>query len=180
MKTEHFCLKPFEMDPSLETLQIEGYGVREGNNFRLHYTLSGDLAAIALASPAQHPQRLDNLWQTTCFEFFLALPNAARYWEFNLSPAGHWNVYRFENYRAGMQPELAFSDLPFVIKVIDERLLLDLVIDLTKLFSVQQSFELGVTTVLEDQHQQISYWAISHPGQIPDFHLRESFLLRFF
>jgi len=27
---------------------------------------------------------------------------------FNLSPAGHWNIYRFEDYRQGMQEEMAF------------------------------------------------------------------------
>ena len=65
--------------------------------------------------PADMPARRDRLWEETCFEFFLAVKNSPRYWEFNLSPAGHWNVYRFADYRQGMQEEPAFASLPFSV-----------------------------------------------------------------
>ena len=44
------------------------------------------------------PRRRDRLWEETCLELFLGEEGSERYWEFNLSPAGHWNVYRFEFY----------------------------------------------------------------------------------
>ena len=35
-------------------------------------------------------QRRDELWTTTCFEAFLALPDQPGYWEINLAPNGDW------------------------------------------------------------------------------------------
>src|SRR4030042_7193941 len=45
-----------------------------------------------------------------------------RYWEFNLSPAGHWNVYRFASYRKEMREEPAFASLPFRVRTEPEAL----------------------------------------------------------
>lgn len=182
-----FTLKPFAIHPGLETLQVNGYAVRAAHELRLHYELSqelsqklGDFPAIALANPSQSPQRLDNLWETTCFECFLALIDSSSYWEINLSPAGHWNIYRFEDYRQGMQSETAWSALPFTMSIGGQGLKLDLVLDLGALWGTEPSFQLGITAVIADPAQNLSYWALSHPGQVPDFHRRESFLLNFF
>ena len=66
-----------------------------------------------IPAPADLPARKHGLWEETCFEFFLGVKDSPRYWEFNLSPAGHWNVYRFAGYRQGMEEETAFTALPF-------------------------------------------------------------------
>ena len=184
MKTKSFHLKPFAIHPGLETLQIQGEVEREENRLRVHFEVSGSLeefGAIALASPNENEpaQRLDNLWQTTCFEFFLTAIDSSCYWEFNLSPAGHWNVYRFQDYRQGMQLETAFTDFPFTFILKNNSLELDLVLDLRKLDLAQKPLNIGVTTVIADKSKEISFWAIAHPGQVPDFHDRASFLLQF-
>ena len=49
-------------------------------------------------------RRADNLWLSTCFELFLAGESQPGYTEFNVSPSGAWNCYRFDDYRHGMQP----------------------------------------------------------------------------
>ena len=137
------------------------------------------MGLIAIAPHAPSPQRWDNLWETTCFEFFLALADSPRYWEFNLSPAGHWNVYRFEDYRQGMQPETQFLTLPFEVTVNCDRLFLDLRFNLDTILPPQQGFNIGVATVIQDQQGNISYWALTHTGEVADFHRRDSFLMTF-
>ena len=46
-----------------------------------------------------NPQRLDGLWNTTCFEAFYATPGIyarrTAYTELNLSPSGNFNAYAF-------------------------------------------------------------------------------------
>jgi hypothetical protein len=125
---------------------------------------------------------------TTCFEFFMGLQNSPSYWEFNLSPAGDWNVYRFQDYRQGMQEEPVLNTLPFEVQQQSGALTLDLVLDLAPIFEssssfpsaspLQQPLELGITAVLESQQKEVSYWALNHCGTQADFHLRESFHIK--
>lgn len=105
--------------PSLsraQSLSITGQLSITANTLEVAYQLQGDLDQLNLPSPARLPERRDLLWQTTCLELFLARPGANRYWEFNLSPAGHWNVYRLEGYRQGLTLEQAYQQLPFHVK----------------------------------------------------------------
>jgi hypothetical protein len=98
-----FALQPFAIaQPELE---IIGTLSRHSPLLNLSYTLLGAVDAVNIPAPAQLPTRHHELWQSTCFEFFLGLQGSPQYWEFNLSPAGHWNVYRFEDYRQGMIEE---------------------------------------------------------------------------
>ena len=57
---------------------------------------STGLSPLLLPQPLldgpQQGQRRDELWTTTCFEAFLAIPDASRYWEINLAPNGNWAV----------------------------------------------------------------------------------------
>ena len=98
MMENSFALIPFP-DPGIPKIKITGSVVREGNVLTIQYTLSGTIEGILFPHLNPQPGRKDGLWQTTCFEFFLALPDQPPYWEFNLSPSGDWNVYRMELYR---------------------------------------------------------------------------------
>jgi hypothetical protein len=83
----------------------------------LQYSLAGKSADIFLPSPSAHPGRKDELWQTTCFEFFLAAKDQPGYWEFNLAPSGNWNVYRMDAYRGiGFREETSIQRLPFEVR----------------------------------------------------------------
>ena len=57
--------------------------------------------------PQAAGQRRDELWTTTCFEAFLAIPDQPGYWEINLAPNGDWALYRFEGYRSGQSQQLS-------------------------------------------------------------------------
>ena len=44
------------------------------------------------------------------------------------------------------------------------RLRLNLAVDLDKIISCETDLEVGITTVVEDKQQQLSYWALTHPA----------------
>ncbi|MEA5513165.1 DOMON-like domain-containing protein [Nodularia sp. UHCC 0506] len=178
MKNQTFSLQPFPSQESLPNLQITGNIARYSNQLSLCYQLIGDLNQVIIPPLSDTPTRNHALWENTCFEFFIAIKDSAQYWEFNLSPAGHWNVYHFDNYRQGMQEETAFSILPFSIQKQLDNLTLILDVDLGKIVAREQEIEVAITTVIQDRNINITYWALTHPGIKPDFHLRDSFLIR--
>jgi hypothetical protein len=173
-----FTLVPFPGDTPLPDLQISGRLQRHASILTLHYQLSGDCSQVIAPAPAASPSRQDQLWQTTCFECFLGQPQTTPYWEINLSPAGHWNIYRFEQYRQGMQPETAFTEFPFTVQQRPDCLSLTLSVDLAPLLPVDTSLEVGITAVVQTPGQPLSYWALNHPGEQADFHQRESFTIK--
>ena len=179
MNDQTFYLQPFPSTKSLPNLKIAGNIARNGNKLAIRYILEGDLKEIAIAPPSNTPSRKHELWEDTCFEFFLGIKDSQRYWEFNLSPAGHWNVYRFDGYRQGMQEETAFTILPFNVENQADGLILVLDIDLNKIFSAEQAIEVGITTVIKDRNGEVTYWALTHTGAKADFHLRNSFIVEF-
>ena len=129
-----------------------------------------------LIIPDYHPsktQRKERLWEHTCFEIFFAQKGMPNYWEFNLSPSGDWNTYSFSSYRQGMKQETYFDALPFKVEIrSDQKLKLDTVIDL-KFVQDLSSIDIGLSAVLEHNNGTKSFWAVNHPGKVPDFHDRE-------
>ncbi|MEH2077072.1 MAG: DOMON-like domain-containing protein [Nostoc sp.] len=177
MNEQTFSLQPFPSNESPPNLKISGNIVRNGNKLAIRYMLEGDLKEIAVFPLSNTPSRKHELWKETCFEFFLGIKNSARYWELNLSPVGHWNVYRLDGYRQGMQEETAFENLPFNIQNQTDVLIVGLDIDLDKIMSVQQAIEVAITTVIKDRNGEVTYWALTHLGAEADFHLRDSFII---
>ena len=177
MKGQSFSLKPFPATVPLPSLETTGSIARRAATLTLRYALRGALTALAMPPPAAQPARRRGLWEATCFEFFLAVKNAPCYWEFNLSPGGHWNVYAFADYRRGMAEEMAFSSLPWRVQTTRDSLLLDLELDLAGIIRADQAVTAAVAAVLELQNGEATYWALAHPGPQPDFHRRDSFLL---
>jgi hypothetical protein len=181
-----FTLKPFPTANSLPGMsvpssfanEINGTIDRQDGMVSIEYRLSGDLNALEIPLLAALPTRKDRLWETTCFEFFLGIPGDRNYWEFNLSPAGDWNIFHLDDYRQGLREELAFTSLP--VKIDRQPNLLSLVVelDLSKIVAVERSIEISISTVIKPRHGEISYWALTHCGAEADFHLRDSFMIR--
>ena len=88
MNSKTWQLKPFCQSDSLANITIQGRISRIDNNLIVNYLLKGDLSKISFPTTKINPERKDELWQETCFEFFLAIPNLKNYWEFNLAPSG--------------------------------------------------------------------------------------------
>ncbi len=177
MNTQSFSLQPFPPVSSLPSAKITGNIARRANTLVIRFALLGHLAELVIPAKGDMPARKNKLWEETCLEFFLALKNAPRYWEFNLSPAGHWNVYRFAAYRQGMQEEMAFTSLPFRVENQSDSLLLALELDLDKIVQADQALEVAISAVMQHRDGQLTYWALAHRGPQADFHRRDCFLV---
>ncbi len=173
----NFRLQPFPA-ARLPGIEISGKIDRVDSLLSIEYQLVGDLTQIEIPPPAILPTRKFALWEATCFEFFLGIPGANNYWEFNLSPAGDWQVFHLDDYRQGLRDEAAFTSLPVKIDRQPHSLSLELDCDLGKIISIGCTIEVAITTVIKIDGGEFSYWALTHCGREADFHLRDSFIIR--
>lgn len=178
MNGRSFSLKPFSPAGPGPEVKITGNIGRHDNNLTIRYDLRGRLAALAIPAPADLPARRHGLWEETCFELFLGVKHSPQYWEINLSPGGHWNVYRFAAYRQGMQEETAFAALPFRVRRRWDSVRLTLELDLDKIVPAGRALEAGIAAVLKFAGGGVSYWALTHNGPQADFHRRDSFIVQ--
>jgi hypothetical protein len=158
-------------------MEITGGIGRRSDLLFLRLSLHADLSELDLPAPEASPARKDRLWEGTCLELFLGVPDSGRYWEFNLSPSGDWNVYRFESCREGMREEPAYSTLPFDVRTEPGILLLSLDLDIGKIVPAANPVEAAACAVVKTVQGKTSHWALFHPGPRPDFHRREGFRL---
>jgi hypothetical protein len=144
---------------------------------QMTFRLDGDIPRICVPSPGV-PRIATQLWQHTCFEAFIAVEGQPAYHEFNFAPSGEWAVYAFCGYRNGgplanetMRPHIA-------VRSTDNRLELDTLVRLDGLSAVHPSASLriGFSAVIEAS-DGLSYWALRHPGDKPDFHDADGFAL---
>jgi len=175
-------LQTFRLIPypagNLPKIDITGEIERTENRLSIHYVVQGETENIVLPVKSLSSSRKDDLWQATCFEFFLAIPNQPQYWEFNMSPSGDWNVYIMDEYRKiGFREEKAISQLPFEFKHFDDKLSLSLSMDLSAIAVFKNNLQISITAIIQTKDGNETYWALTHPGQQADFHLRESFIL---
>jgi hypothetical protein len=177
MTGRSFSLQPFSpLDPPLN-FTLTGRIIRRSHHLAICYDLRGDLAQMMIPAPAARPARRHGLWEETCFEFFLGVKDAPHYWEFNLSPAGDWNVYRFAGYRRGMAEETALTSLPVSVRRGYDSLQVALDLDVEKIVAADQPLEVGIAAVIKLAGGRLTYWALIHPGPQADFHRRDSFLV---
>jgi hypothetical protein len=167
-------LLPFET-VSAPAIELSVKVDRRDSELRIFYEMTGAVQSIALPLVAISPERRMELWEMTCFEFFLGVPGQAGYWEVNLSPAGHWNVFRLEGYRSGLSEFEAIGSLPVLVN--QSGFSLETRLDLDLLGIVNCEIELSVTAVIASKSGDVSYWALCHAGNEADFHLRDSFVM---
>lgn len=173
-----FSLQPFGNGNSPSPFAITGTISRLENRLTISFLLTGPLQDLKIDPPAEKPCRQWVLWEHTCLELFLATGSAPHYWEINLSPAGHWNLFRLSGYRRGIQEEPALQVLPFTVHQQPKSLSLNLEIDLAAIIPPDEPLEAGVSAVLQPLDNRLSFWALAHHGQEPDFHDREGFVIK--
>lgn len=177
MNDQNFSLAPFPSARPLPSVTIDGTIARQAGTLTGRYRLLGPLRDFVIPPWAALADRKDGLWKETCFEVFLAVKGMPRYWEFNLSPTGDWNVYRFTSYREGMAEEAAFDVLPFSVERKRDALSLSLELDLGKIVPADASLEVAISAILKHKEGAATYWALTHRGPQPDFHRRDSFII---
>ncbi len=170
-----FSLKPFRAGDYPPGLAIAGSIARRAGSLAVEYELRGPLSELAVPARAGAPERRERLWVDTCLELFLGAAGDAAYWEFNLSPAGHWNVYRFAFYREGMREEPAFAALPFAVRRDAATLRVLLEVDIAAILPSAGAIDFAACAVVRTTGGDVSHWALSHPGPRPDFHRRDGF-----
>lgn len=173
-----FSLIPFP-DSSIPAIQITGTVSRKKSLLSVHLQMTGQTEVIFFPGGTAYPQRRDDLWRTTCFEFFLAIPDRPEYWEFNMSPSGDWNAYHMDAYRQiGLREERSIQQLQFSIKNGRGTIIVEATVDLTPFIQEGQQLQAEVTSVIEDKNGHETYWALVHPGSHADFHRREGFIIQ--
>ncbi|MEL6814611.1 MAG: DOMON-like domain-containing protein [Cyanobacteria bacterium J06598_3] len=195
--THPFSLKPFTQTPLTDSVNITGTALRDGEKLSIEYLVAGnweslitgelapDKNAPGLKNP--RPERRDRLWEHTCFESFIAPATTAEhtrespYWEVNLSPQGHWNVFALSSYRQGLSEEQAIAAIPFTINTAAKGLQLTMNLAINKLIPPTQPIHLGISMIVllqeGNRQTQETFWAIAHPGPEADFHHPASFVI---
>ena len=121
------------------------------------------------------PRRADQLWQHTCCELFLRERGTTGYREFNFSPSTEWAAYRFAAYRDGMATAEIGGRLRIASRARAGRVELAVAVDLGAL--ADADWRVALAAVIEETDGRLSYWALRHPTDRPDFHHPDSFVL---
>jgi hypothetical protein len=160
---------------AVERLEVQ-LAVDPDHRLRLTYRFRGRVDAILWPTSPQR-QRVDGLWRHTCFEAFLQAAGGG-YREYNLSPSGAWAAYEFSGYRSGMQPLEDAADPEIACTRATASFELSASLDLRRLAARQPlaALRLGLSAVIEDRTGVLSYFALEHPAEKPDFHLAASFV----
>jgi hypothetical protein len=145
----------------------------------LRWVVGGAVTSVRMPTRAAAPRRADDLWTHTCFEAFIGAAGSEAYWEINVSPSGDWNVYRFDGYRRGMRPETRLTAVSALERASCGTVTLRAGIDLSSMPELAHGgLDTSLAAVLEATDGTLSYWSIVHGASRPDFHRRESFVLR--
>ena len=173
MNSRNFSLQPFGAGKPASPFAITGTISRRDTCLSISYLLTGPLQDLVIAPPADKPARQWVLWEHTCLELFLAPRDAPDYWEFNLSPAGHWNLFRLDRLSPGYSGGAGLPGAALYRPLgRPETLTLALKVDLAAIIPADRSLEAGISAVLQARDGRLSFWALTHPGREPDFHNR--------
>jgi hypothetical protein len=145
----------------------------------VRFALEADMSRIVLPW-SRAPARADELWRHTCFEVFVGLPESEAYCELNFSPSGEWAIYGFVGYRRGMAAIEVRRPPRIAVRPTPRGLVLEAVTYLEELPSPKPGSPLraGVAAVIEETDGRLTYWALTHPSALPDFHHRLGFALQ--
>jgi hypothetical protein len=178
MPQHPFRLIPFSKDKeSSADIQISGTIRRDPDMLHIDYEVTDSFYEIQWPHPSAKPLRKNDLWQHTCFEVFIAPWGVQGYWEFNIAPSCDWNCYRFTDYREGQKPEFNTQAIDCALQETNStHKLLRVGLPLPKELQ-QPTWSVGISAVIQDKYQDLHYYALTHCGKEPDFHMRNSFML---
>jgi len=165
--------------PSREVQAVAASATRtpEGK-LALHYAIHGKIAALNIPPPG--PARVGwKLWRHTCCELFVRQAGAEAYHEFNFSPSGEWAAYAFTRYREGATLTDEALNPQVAVQSGAGRLDLYALVDLARLSPayVRAPLTAGLAVIIEEASGGLSYWALKHPSDRPDFHHAGAFAL---
>lgn len=175
------ALRFFAHPPGWPPVSVAASAERAGRALRLAWRLLDPAGTVVLPRPAVAPARRDGLWEHTCVEAFVAPRPGTAYWEVNVSPAGDWNLYRFDAPRTGMRAEPRVPALVPAVRADAAAGSLCVAVDLDlRALEVPAhgALDVGLAAVLEGYDGVRAYVALAHADGRPDFHRRETFAVR--
>ena len=152
---------------------------RDGT-LRVAFRLQGAISHLRL--PAPGPARIGSrLWEHSCFELFIAREGDPSYHELNVSPSREWALYAFRAHREPAVPSARaeVEALEISERRSEERFEIEASLGLFSLSATYGGARLriGLSAVLETTDGRLSYWALRHPRDRPDFHHPDAFAL---
>lgn len=172
--THMLACHPQTPDPSIVAMgvAISASGkVGHARLLQLEFRLIGNVSAVRLPAAAA-PVPTDDLWRTTCFELFVH-EKGDRYREYNFSPSGAYAAYAFDHYRVAMTAiDMARPSID--CRVDHDAMAVRVGLDDAVL---DGGCRFGISAVIDHGGGQLSYWALRHPSDKPDFHHRDCFAL---
>jgi hypothetical protein len=162
---------------AIQAVAVHATRTAEGK-LALHYSLSGEIAAVRVPPPG--PARIGwKLWRHTCCELFVREKGAEAYHEFNFSPSGEWVTYAFTNYREGSTLADEGLNPQIAVQSTAGRFDLYALADLPRLSPAYRRARLavGLAVIIEEESGGLSYWALRHAPGKPDFHHAGAFAL---
>ena len=174
MRAAGFTLVPFSWPQERHPVLTGNLAIADGI-LRIEYRLSGLDRPAVFPAPAANPARRLQLWRHTCFELLWGPLHHPNYWELNASPAGHWNILAFADYRRGMTEEPRIA-----ARVRSEHrphgFSLCCALPVAGL-ECPGPYRLAPAAIVRLAGGQRTFWATRHPGEAPDFHHPLSFTL---
>lgn len=145
----------------------------------LRYVARGEIGKVSLPARTT-PARKDELWKHTCFEAFVRGPAGEAYCEFNFAPSTQWAAYRFTGYRDGMKPVGGIGAPRIDVRLTGDRFEMDVLLDLGGVAELpkDETWCVGISSVIEEKNGGKSYWALAHPAGKADFHHADGFVLK--
>jgi hypothetical protein len=174
--TAHLARHPDSRDEGLHGISVSVCRM-PGDMLSLRYVLSGDIERVRIPD-ASRSARAERLWQHTCCEAFVRVPNVAAYHELNFSPSGEWAAYSFSSYRENGSAAGGALDPNVEVCVTRETLTLEATVRLQPLDARYAGrVTIGLSAVIEARDGSLSYWALAHAAGKPDFHHDRAFAL---
>lgn len=128
------------------------------------FRLDGLINEIILPQPALS-ERMDDLWQATCFEIFWQPIGGPYYREFNLSPSSRWAAYDFDSFREGMR------DAPVAaIAIASSHDDTGLVLRASIAADLPSPAQVALNAIVEHKDGGKQFWALAFPPGPPEFH----------
>lgn len=173
--TQPCRLLPHPADDTLAPVRVTASVHVSGGVLFLGWKLEDHDGQVLCAGPADVPGKRDGLWLETCFEAFLAARDQPGYWELNVSPAGHWNLFSFAAYRLPAETACPVRSVTVRRRDTAEGLELEAELPLARLALPASGLESGLAAMLYTRGGRKGHWALHHPCSTPDFHLRAGF-----
>lgn len=165
METHGLICHPATPAKSVRGVEARIIGI-DADWLRLRWKIDGPEELVV--PPFAGKGRSDDLWKTTCFEFYLQQPGEGTYVELNMSPSERWAAYDFSGYRTGMAERPMPHEPTCTLRIGQSMAIFDAAVPIAALPPLP--WNAAFTAVIEETGGVRSYWALAHSHEKPDFH----------